>query len=172
MVANIVKLVRVKAMLNPDPHLLIQQEQVNIIQQRRNILLTQRVISATCDDDSGVDRQISHSVAEARAGRLSIGLYRNELSLNNFPIHSHRFEVAKLVDEFAIALSATKVVNTVLNSIRLKELVQLSLTFLCLNVAFSLRLRGGITEQAPPWITGSIIVPAFRGSLTHSEVSI
>lgn len=113
MVANIVKLVRVKAVLNPDPHLLVQQEQVNIVQQRRNILLTQRVISATCDDDSGVDGQISHSVAKARAGRLSIGLYRNELSLNDFPIDSHRFEVAKLVDEFAIALSATKVVNTV-----------------------------------------------------------
>jgi hypothetical protein len=60
-------------------------------------------------------------VAEARAWRLAIGFDGNELALNNFPIHSHWFEVAELVDELAIALPATKVVNTVLNRIRLKK---------------------------------------------------
>ena len=50
-VVDVVELVRVVAKLELDPHFLIEQEQVNIVQQRRHVFFAQAVVAATCHHD-------------------------------------------------------------------------------------------------------------------------
>lgn len=50
-VANVVQFVRVVAVLHANPYLLVQQEKVNVVQKRRDILLAQGIVAATCHND-------------------------------------------------------------------------------------------------------------------------
>lgn len=120
-VADEVHLVAVVRVLDADPDLLVQQEQVNVIEQRGNVLLAEAVVTAACHDNRGVDGEVAHRVAKAGAGRLTCRLNRDEFSLNDFPIDSHRLEILQFIHKFPVCLLTTKVVDTVLNGVRLSD---------------------------------------------------
>lgn len=58
-------------------------------------------------------------MTESSAGGFTGGLDWNELALDHFAVNCHRLEVTQFVSQFSITLLATKVVDAVLNSIRL-----------------------------------------------------
>jgi hypothetical protein len=62
-------------------------------------------------------------VPESRTGRLACSFKVNELTLHYFSVDSDRSEVTELVGyKFTVIELATKIVNTVLDLIRLKKL--------------------------------------------------
>lgn len=93
---------------------------MNVVEQRRHLLFTKRVVAAACDHYCGVDWEVTHLVAKPLAGRLASCLDANEFALDYFAVHCDRLKIPQLVrDQFTILKLATKVVNSVLNLVRL-----------------------------------------------------
>lgn len=132
MVTNMVQLVRIEGQLHIDPHFLVQQKQVQIVQQRSDRLLTVVIVTTTCNDDRRVDWQVTHCVPGSGAGGSAGSLDIDEVTLYHFTIHCHGLEVLKLVGaQFSICVLSTEVVNTLLDLIGLPcfEAVFCSSTF-------------------------------------------
>lgn len=132
---------------------------MNVVEEWSHIFLAKGIISTSCDDDCRVYWQVAHSVAEPGTRRLTACLNCNEFTLDDFTVNSDWLEVSQFVDQFSIALLTAEVVNTILDCVTLKlwlSFLRFSLTFLVLKVSLALIFLGGITAQAPPWITGSI----------------
>ena len=94
MVADEVHPVTVVTVLDVDPHFLVQQEQVQVIQQRRDVHLAKVVVSTTNDENTVVHGQVGHRVSESGTGRLSTTLDWHELAVNNLSVNSHWLEIA------------------------------------------------------------------------------
>ena len=126
MVSNEVKFVSVEREFDSDPHLLIQQEQMDVVEERCHVFFAEGVVTATSDYDSGVDREVTHCVAEPRAGGLTTSPEWDEFTLDNFTVDSDWLEVSQLIDQFSITLLATKIINTILNCVTLHRTINLA----------------------------------------------
>lgn len=130
MVADEVHPVAVEAVLDVDPHLLVQQEQMQVIQKRSDVHLAKVVVSATNNQNTVVHRQVGHRVSKSGTGRLSTTLDGHELTVHNLSVNSHGLEVAQLIaQKLAIAASTTEVVNTFKDLIALQDIKIRNLLF-------------------------------------------
>jgi len=96
-VADIFDSVRVVGILHPDPHLLIKQEQVQVIQQRSDVNFAHAVISSTDEQQRVVYRKVAHSVTVPGAWSLASCLDAYEFTMDYLVVYNHGFEVPQLV---------------------------------------------------------------------------
>lgn len=119
-IANEIQFVGVERELDLDPHLLVEQEQMDIVKKRSHVLLAQAVVAAARNHDRRVDWQVGHRVAEAGARRLTRRLDGNEFALHYFAVHRYWLEVSQFVHELSITLLTAEVVNAIVDCIALQ----------------------------------------------------
>lgn len=119
MVANVVKFIAVEAKFDLYPNFLVQQEQVNVVEKRGDLLFAESIVPASRNDDGRAAGQVRHRVAETGAWRLPCSLYSHKIALDHFAVNSDWLEVPQLVGQLAISLFATKEIDAIHNRITL-----------------------------------------------------
>ena len=97
MITDIVHPLTGHGVFDDEPNLLVKQEQDQIVEERSLVLLTQLIISATCDEQRTVARQVAHRMTESRSGRLTLGFDRGEFSMYDLSVDDNWLEVSQLV---------------------------------------------------------------------------
>ena len=122
LIADIVKTVWVIRIFDLEPDFLIKQKQMQIVKQRRNILLAKFIVSSTSNKQSIISRQIAHSVSKSGARSISTSFYINKFTVYHFAINCNRFEIAEFIaQQLSILSSATKEIDTFLHHVTLSD---------------------------------------------------
>ena len=120
MVADVVHLVGVVGVLHLDPNFLVEQEEVQVVKQRRDILFAKVVVAAASDENAVVHREVRHGVAEARRRRISAGFERDELAIHDFAVNGGWLEIPHLVaNQLSVFALAAEKIKAFPNLIRL-----------------------------------------------------
>ena len=97
MIADVVHPLTGHGVFDDEPNLLVKQEQDQIVEERSLVLLTQFIVSATCDEQRTVARQVAHRMAESRSWWLTLGFDGGEFSMHDLSVDDDRLEVSQLV---------------------------------------------------------------------------
>ena len=108
-------------MLYDQPDLLIQEEKSQVVEEWSLILLTQFVISATCDQNCLVARQVAHRMTESGRWRLTLGFDSRELSMHHLSVDHDGLKVAQLVLKLALLVLAAEEIDSFLDCVTLKD---------------------------------------------------
>ena len=106
-------------MLHHQPHLLVQEEKSQVVEEWSLVLLAQFVISATCDQNRLVARQVAHRMTESGRWRLTLGFDSRELAMHHLSVNHDGLKVAQLVLKLALLVLAAKEVDSLLDCITL-----------------------------------------------------
>ena len=93
MIADVIHPFTCHGVLDNKPDFLIEQEQGQIIEEGSFVLLTQFIISATCDKQCTIAGQVAQGMTKSRRGWLTLGFDRGELSVYDLPVDDDRLEV-------------------------------------------------------------------------------
>lgn len=130
--------------LHLQPEFLVEQEQVDVIEEGRGILLAHLVVASTHDNQTVVSGQVFHGVAETGHRCLSAHLNRGELTVDHFLVNGIGLEEAQAVLRLTLLILTAKEVNPLYDGIRLDKKDEMSNEYdlLCARL-FLTRLDGG-----------------------------
>ena len=112
-VAESVEPLRGRRVLHADPCLLVEQEQVDIVQEWSVQILADLIVSSSNDNQSLVQRQEGHRVADSSTWWITLLLDFLPLSRHNFSFNTMGFEILELGQQLSLGVLATEVINTV-----------------------------------------------------------
>ena len=120
MISKSVNFLRSWGVLDADPNLLVQEENVDVIQKWSCEVLANLINSTTYYHEGLVKGQEGHGVTHSSTWRISLLFYFLPLSRHNFSFNAMRLEVSELCQKLTLGILTTEIVNAIKDSIRLK----------------------------------------------------
>lgn len=111
MVANHAELRRVGDVLDSEPGLLVEQEQMHVVQEGDVLVRALLVVAPTDDHQTVVNGQHRHRVAHPSAWRNALLLYLRPLCHGHLAVDEGGLEVLQLVLELTLLVLPSEVVN-------------------------------------------------------------
>ena len=112
--------------LHLQPELLIQEEQIDVVEEGRSILLAHLVVTTTHDNQTVVGWQVVHSMTETGHRSLTAHLDRGKLTVDHLLVNSVGLEEAEAVLRLTLLIFAAKEVNALDDGIRLDKKTEMS----------------------------------------------